>query len=1122
MLQKKIATLLCYLFLLVTTSAQNCVTIESILVDACGAFEIDNEMLRFRVGPNQLNIANLNMTFGAGQPFDGIQTPNSLTADKTAELNATIQSCGYLLEPIGGVLPANSKVLVVGSWLISATLNPFTNLSDTLIIIYIEQSNYPDAYFINAPGPIPPSNAQTTTISFGGGCTNSVTYLRSSLITSTGAPATATNGNGAFVNFDDNGIATYGNNGCSALVNPFSAEWTNPSPLCEGNTTINLNNYITGTYGGTWSGTGVTGNNLNLTGLSGNINITYTVNSPGCGSDFLTHTITLEDCCLPVTFNNIPISVACDANPIALMANQTGLELNEAITPCYYIQVPAAAGHTSLQVTFFENGANLGTLNVTPNTNFSGYFAYASPGANNQVQLCETFASVLAGNIPYTIRDCHSNAIITSGTWIMDGNCQTVNVTPPGTLSGIASWSSNSNGLINVEDWGSAQFSPSAAGPGTWEITYCWDNGIGCQACQTKSITVTSNNDASWTAPTAICDSQTPIDFNQYITGNSGGIWSGNGISASGNFNPSGLSGTVQLTYTVGTGSCATAITHDVNIITTPDASWTAPNTICQGQTISLDPLVTGINGGTWTGFGVSNNSFNASGLNGSIAITYTVGQGTCQAVSTQNINVVETTSASWNGPESICNSAQALNLNNYVDGTTGGVWTGQGIQGNNFNPEGLSGIVNLNYTVGVGTCSATFNATINVIMSPSAPTVSGNLNYCENQVFQALTATGAAGAEFNWYDNATLSNLISTGSVFTPNVSDGLNFWITQKIGECESPPLPITITLTPAPAPPQIDATFFYCSANELPAMTANAAGNEINWYSDPQLTDLINTGPVYQPVNDNVTNFWLTSVQNGCTSNPVQTSLIPENPVNAIISPAGPLTICQGESLVLTSNSATNNLWSTGETSQSITINTPGTYSLTVTGSCNVDHNEIVITEDFVETNFELSATTGFAPLEVAFSNNSINSSSCQWFINNNFSQELAAGTYIFNEQGFYAITLKCISASGCTDEITKTISVGASEVELYVPNSFTPNGDNLNDVFKIYGIGISYVNVQIYSRWGDLIYQWSGLEGGWDGTSSNRLVSQDIYAYVIYGIDANNNKFKKIGSITLLGD
>jgi len=973
--------------------------------------------------------------------------------------------------------------------------------------------------------------------------------------------------------------------------------------------------------------------------------------------------------CLPVTFNTLPATVSCNDDVINLNAVQTGFAVGQAITPCYYVQVTTGAFH-SLSINYFSNSTSIGILNVAPSTIFSGYYTYSSPSANNQVQLCESGLSVLGGNVAFTIRDCHSNAILTSGIWVMDGACQTVNVTPPGVMTSGATWSSNSNGLIVINDNGTARFSPAAAGPGTWDITYCWDNGQGCQACQTKSITVTSNFNASWTNPGAICSTAGTVDFNTLVTGTPGGIWSGNGISPTGTFNPSGLSGTLPITYTVGTGSCAATSTLDVVIIQLPDASWSPPNGVCQGQSLNLNPLVTGTPGGTWSGQGVSGNNlnttglsgnititysvgtgscaatstldieivdlpnagwtppnnicegqtvslnplitgsqggiwsgqgvsgnnfnssglsgnipitytvgtgacvststlnivvieqavaswnppngicegqivslnplitgsqggtwsgqgvtannFNASGLNGNISITYTVGIGACQATSTQNINVTQTATASWTGPSSICNTSGISDFNSFVNGTGGGTWSGPGINAaGSFNPANQSGNVTINYTVGSGVCAASFNAIVNVVNAPQIPSFTGETVFCANSPFTPLTASGT-GNSFQWYNNANLTNPIATGSTFTPSNILGNTYWLTQTVGNCVSEPLIINITINPAPSPPNIPAQYTFCETTDLPELSVIGATGTINWYSDAQLNNLVNTGTSYQPIDANVLNFWITQTVNGCVSNPATTSLIAQNPVTANISPQGPITLCPGESITLRSNNQSNNLWSTGETTQSIIVSSGGIITLTVSGECNTATNQVTVFEESVEAIFDVDKTSGFAPLTVNFTNTSSNSNACVWSINNIPNNQINSGTFTFDFQGTYAVTLLCKTTGGCEDRMTKVISVGESEVELYVPKSFTPNGDNVNDVFKVYGIGISTVNVQIYNRWGELIYQWNGLDGGWDGTVANRLVPQDVYAYVIYGVDSNFNKIKRLGSVTLLGD
>ena len=78
-------------------------------------------------------------------------------------------------------------------------------------------------------------------------------------------------------------------------VNPdVDPSWTNPSPICSNNGLINLNNLITGTTGGTWSGSGVSGNFLDPSSLGNStVNITYTVGTPPC-AETLTQTITIQ------------------------------------------------------------------------------------------------------------------------------------------------------------------------------------------------------------------------------------------------------------------------------------------------------------------------------------------------------------------------------------------------------------------------------------------------------------------------------------------------------------------------------------------------------------------------------------------------------------------------------------------------------------------------------------------------------------------------------------------------------------------------------------------------------------------------------------------------------------
>ena len=200
-----------------------CFEIESILVDACGAgnLEGENEMIRFKVGSTPLNSNDLTATYPTSNSFLGI-CQNAASSTTTATLNATITGCGFLKEPPGGILPANANVLFLTSTDINTTANSFANLNDTLHVIYQCAGNTSGHFGNSGSGP------KTLSISFSSptGCNDAVTYENSNL----------TGGNGAIVNFDPAGNDTYGNNGCQAPFSPTTLSASNLTPLsiCPG------------------------------------------------------------------------------------------------------------------------------------------------------------------------------------------------------------------------------------------------------------------------------------------------------------------------------------------------------------------------------------------------------------------------------------------------------------------------------------------------------------------------------------------------------------------------------------------------------------------------------------------------------------------------------------------------------------------------------------------------------------------------------------------------------------------------------------------------------------------------------------------------------------------------
>lgn len=251
-------------------SKAQCLEITSIFVDACNATTDEgmNEMFTFTVGATPLNTNDISVDWGTSNTFTGwCSNPTS-----TAALNATITtSCGFLIEPLANVLPANANVLVVTSENFSLTDNDFSNLSDTMYILY-QCGGVAGGHFSN-------SNNNTLVVFSTNACTgnDAVSYIANSLV----------GGDGATVLYTPAGNATYVNNGCTApvITATDNTDWTFANGgtydgrICNNHGVIDLTALLSSnaTPGGTWSGPRVTGTNYNPAAYLGLDSVTYTL-----------------------------------------------------------------------------------------------------------------------------------------------------------------------------------------------------------------------------------------------------------------------------------------------------------------------------------------------------------------------------------------------------------------------------------------------------------------------------------------------------------------------------------------------------------------------------------------------------------------------------------------------------------------------------------------------------------------------------------------------------------------------------------------------------------------------------------------------------------------------------
>ena len=121
------------------------------------------------------------------------------------------------------------------------------------------------------------------------------------------------------------------------------------------------------------------------------------------------------------------------------------------------------------------------------------------------------------------------------------------------------------------------------------------------------------------------------------------------------------------------------------------------------------------------------------------------------------------------------------------------------------------------------------------------------------------------------------------------------------------------------------------------------------------------------------------------------------------------------------------------------------------------------------------------------------------------------------YTFNEAGNYSVKL---TVSNSTCSFSDSIAIVVSESAIYVPNVFTPNGDNVNDEFRIGYKSLISFQCWVYNRWGRQVYYWTDPTKGWDGNINGKKAVPGPYFYVIKAIGSDKKVYKMKGDINLL--
>ncbi len=126
-----------------------------------------------------------------------------------------------------------------------------------------------------------------------------------------------------------------------------------------------------------------------------------------------------------------------------------------------------------------------------------------------------------------------------------------------------------------------------------------------------------------------------------------------------------------------------------------------------------------------------------------------------------------------------------------------------------------------------------------------------------------------------------------------------------------------------------------------------------------------------------------------------------------------------------------------------------------------------------------------------------------------------------SYSNSDTGTHCIQLILATDYGCVDTATACYRV-IPEYSLYIPNAFTPNGDGINDMFQIKGVGISDFDMTVFDRWGVLLFHSTDMQKGWTGHHQDTYqpVMQGVYVFKVDVKDIWNKYHSVVGRVHLI--
>jgi gliding motility-associated-like protein len=200
----------------------------------------------------------------------------------------------------------------------------------------------------------------------------------------------------------------------------------------------------------------------------------------------------------------------------------------------------------------------------------------------------------------------------------------------------------------------------------------------------------------------------------------------------------------------------------------------------------------------------------------------------------------------------------------------------------------------------------------------------------------------------------------------------------------------------------------------------------------------------------------------------------------------------------------------LWSTGETSSALNNLSPDSYTVTVT-----DAEGCSLTSEL------LIESVGFFTIDLGHDSTICNGNSFQLspgtFTDYTWQDSVKDSIYIVSKPGIYSVEVT--NAGGCKASDTIEVTEDCFH-DILVPNAFSPNEDGINDIFLAKAVHVESLQMEIYNRWGEKIFESTSIQQGWNGNIAKSKCQTGIYLWVIkYSMDGIEQK-EKSGIVFLL--